>query len=290
MTTELVVRTIMFEPAKIEFNFDQLSTILDANLTKYAGLEFTEKTVGECKKTIAELRKGKTLLDTYRKDTKKQLTESVTEFENRIKELAAKFDAVINPLVEQSDQFEADRKERKRKEIQEIIDTLITQQGLNEKYADWMVIPLDYYNKGTSIKDIKVELTALATSLGVSQDKEAADVEIIKTKVELANAKNGVNLIETPYVNLLMHDVSITDIVEKINADAEELKRREEARKTAVFNKSFGEAIPIHKSAAAPVVDEETFTETFVITGTESQLQALEEFLEENELIWKIVE
>lgn len=283
MTTELVVRTITFEPAKIEFNFDQLSVILDETLVKYTGLEFTEKSAPECKKTIAELRKGKTLLDTYRKDTKKELTESVTAFENRIKELAAKFDAVINPLTEQADQFEADRKERKRKEIQEIIDALIVEQGLNEKFADWMVIPLDYYNKGTSIKDIKVELTALATSLGVSQDKEAADVEIIKTKVELANAKNGVNLLETPYVDLLMHEYSINDIVTKINADAEILKQREAVVKVET------PVAPNPNPPKYPVNDAEQFTEKYEVTGTEDQLNALDEFLKANGYTWQLL-
>jgi hypothetical protein len=282
MTTELQVRTITFEPAKIEFNFDQLSAILDESLVKYAGLEFTEKDVASCKKTIAELRKGKTMLDTYRKDTKKELTESVTAFENKIKELSIKFDAVINPLTEQHDQFESDRKERKRREIQEIIDALITEQGLNEKFADQLIIPDEYFNKGKSIKEIRTELTALATSVGITQDKEAADVEIIKTKVELANAKNSVNLLENPYVNLLMHEYTINDIVNKINADAETLKQREVLAKMPAETPK--------PSWSAPAEDETIYVELFQITGTESQLQALEDFLQENELTWKVIE
>lgn len=288
MTTELVVRTLSFEPAKIEFNFDQLSAILDENLKKYEGLEFTEKTAGDCKKTIAELRKGKRLLDTYRKDTKKELSVAITAFEDQCKELAAKFDAVIDPLTQQYEQFEHDRIQRKLREIEEIASNLIQEQGLRDKFADeLMAFPEEYFNKTKAMKDIKSELTARAESLGIAQDKEDADIQLIKTNVELANAKHqlAVGLVDTAYICLLEHE-SIDSIVEKINADAETLKQRESDLQQK-FEETEKELKP---TTPKPPAGEEQFVETYEIEGTEAQLDALEEFLETNSFTWKIVE
>lgn len=281
MSDLIQVQTTNLQPAVVEFNYDQIAAHLDGVLQRYKGLIFTEKEVGECKKTIAELRKGQKALDEFRKNTKRELTESITAFENQCKELYKKFDEVIDPLTEQHDQFEHNRRERKRSEIQSIIYILIQEQGLNEKFAAQMMIPEEYFNKGKDMKTIKAELTARAESLGIAQDKEAADVEIIKTKVELANAKHGVNLVETPYLNLLQHEYSIDVIVEKVNADAETLKQR-----------VVPSAVPAPKTVAAVIADDSDtiYVDRYEISGTEAQFEALDNFLRANGYEWKILD
>lgn len=273
--TEIQIQTSKLEPAVVEFNYDQIAEHLNGVLNRYKGLVFDEKSVSDCKKTIAELRKGKKSLDTFRKETKKRLTKSITEFEDQCKELSGRFDEVIEPLTDQYDQFEHDRKERKRKQIQDIIDALIAEQGLNEKFAAQLVIPDEYYNKGKSIKAIKSELTAQAETLGIAQDKEDADREVIKTKVELANAKHGVELMEGSYVRLLEHE-SIDSIVEQINADAEVAKQITHEK----------EPPPVTK----PSNTDEKYVETYEVTGTEEQLDALEKFLKDRDYEFSILD
>lgn len=277
---ELQVKTINFTPAVVEFNFDELSNVLDEQLAKYQGLEFTEKDVAECKKTITELNKGKKALDDYRKKTKKELTASVTEFENKCKELAAKFDSVIDPLKEQHDQFEEKRKDIKRMEIEGFIDHLIHVENLNDKYAAQLVIDDSYLTKSKTIKSIKEELTTKAEHLGIQQDKEDADQEVIKSHVALTNAKNGVNLPESVYIKLLdFKDVGTIKIL--IEADAEnEIKKPKEVVKEY-------KQVPLSE---APGLDEATFVERYEVTATESQLDALEEFMNREEIQWKVIE
>ena len=101
----LQIITHSFTPAKVDFNYNEIAARLDVVLDKYKGLVFTEETVADCKKTIAELRKGQKSLDDFRKETKKKLTLSVTEFENDCKVLYKKFDEVIDPLKEQADYY-----------------------------------------------------------------------------------------------------------------------------------------------------------------------------------------
>ncbi|MCM3396815.1 DUF1351 domain-containing protein [Oceanobacillus profundus] len=213
------MKTIELTPAVVEFNFDELSSVLDEQLSKYEGLEFTEKDAASCKKTITELNKGKKSLNDYRLKTKKELTVSVTEFENKCKELAGKFDQVINPLKEQHDQFEEERKEIKRLEIEGYIDHLIHIEGLNDKYAARLLVLESYLTKSKTIKSIKEELTVKAEHLGIAQDKYEADREIIKSHVELINTKENINLPESPFLSLLDHK-EVADIKAQIETAA----------------------------------------------------------------------
>ena len=304
------LRVIETKPAVVSFNYDEISLHLDSVLVKYQGLIFTESTASECKRTIAELRKGQKALDEFRLSTKKQLTESVTDFEKQCKKLFIKFDTVILPLTTQQDQFELDRREKKRVDIQSVIDVLISEHGLWEKYGLKLVIPEEYFNKGKTIKAIKTELSTFATSLKVQQDKEAQDEDLIKTKVELANAQYQLfenALFPEPYLRLLSHH-SVANIEVMITSDAEQIVEREkkaaEARiakqaemvkveevvqpepaKVPVYTPTpVFTAEPSYSPApiftAEPLRIKTVMTAVYEITGTEEQLSDLEAYLD----------
>lgn len=282
---ELQIRTNSFTPAKVDFNYKEVEVFLDEALKKYEGLVFTEETATDCNKTIAELRKGKRALDEFRKKTKKELTKSVTAFENQCKELNKKFDEVIDPLVEQADDFEKQRREEKRVKVQQIVDELVKEQGLNEKYAQMLVIEDQYLNKTKTLKSIREELTTTAETLGVQQDKEESDKELIKTKVELANAKYNVNLSETPYVRLLEYE-NVEDIEIKINLDAERESKVEPEPEPEPISDELIELVTMPE----PKEDEEIYMERYEVHGTDAQLDALEDFMKYQDLEWKIIE
>lgn len=274
---ELQVKTIDLTPAKVEFNFEELSAVLDDQLAKYEGLEFTEQDATACKKTITELNKGKKALDTYRKETKKELTVSVTRFENQCKELGKKFESVINPLKEQYDQFEEKRKEIKRMEIEGYIDHLIHIEGLNDKYASQLVVEESYLTKSKTIKSIKEELVVKAEHLGVQQDKEKADQEVIKSHVDLINLENGTDLLSITYISLLDHEIPVNEIKNQIERDA----------KIKVKNDQMKE-VPLSEEPGH--IEEDIFVETYHVEGTEGQLQKLEEYMSSQSLTWSVME
>lgn len=304
LPTSVALRIIETTPAVVKFNYEEMEANLDAVLGKYQGLTFTDSDAAECKKTIAELRKGQKALSEFRIKTKKELTESVTAFEKQCKKLHDKFETVINPLTTQNDQFELDRREKKRVEIQSIIDSLIIDHGLWETYAFKLTILEEYFNKGKSIKAIKTELSTLATSLKVQQDKKEQDEDLIKTKVELANAQH--QLIENAmspeqYLRLLTYNKSIAEIELLINSDAQQIVDREKkaaearAAKAADIPKvarTISSPCPAQMpSAGNPVptegpVEGEATTIIYRITGTDEQLTALEGYLDANDLTW----
>ena len=214
-------------PAVVTFNYDEIDAQLDVTLKKYDGLVFTEETLKECKKTLSELKKGQKSLSDFRIKTKKLLTEDITKFEGQCKKLSDKFDTVIDPISVQADAFEVTRKEDKRIAIQMIIDTLMDERSLEDKYSDQLVIIDGMLNKGPTIKSITADLTKEADVLLSQQNMEIANIELIKSKVELAIATYGVPLLDTQYVTMLEYS-NVTEITKLIMDDAEALKKRNE--------------------------------------------------------------
>ena len=312
LPTSVALRIIETTPAVVKFNYEEMEANLDAVLVKYQGLTFTDSDAAECKKTIAELRKGQKALSEFRLKTKKELTESVTDFEKQCKKLHDKFETVISPLTIQNDQFELDRRELKRVEIQNVIDSLIADHLLSDKYAAKLVILEEYFNKGKAIKAIAKELAALADTLSVQEDKEAQDIDLIKTKVQLANAEYQLfenALLPEPYLRLLEYNKSVAEIDLLINFDAQQIADREKkaaearAAKTAEIPKVIG---PVSSPGPAQIpsvgnpVSEDvppsrsTITATYEVTGTDDQLSELEAYMDaftmKNNFSWRIIE
>lgn len=302
------LRIIETTPAVVKFNYEEMEANLDAVLVKYQGLTFTDSDAAECKKTIAELRKGQKALSDFRIKTKKELTESVTDFEKQCKKLHDKFETVISPLTIQNDQFELDRREKKRAEIQTYIPLLVRDQGLDEKYSAQIVILEEYYNKGKTLKEIKKELYSIATSLKVQQDKEAQDIDLVKTKVQLANAQYQLtpprDLKPEQYLRLLDF-YPISRIEESITFDAQEAKKTYDAFDAIpeavempkaievihqeLRHKGFVEELAIGyqgECASAPIGNKTVMTAVYEVTGTEEQLTALEAYLDANNYSW----
>lgn len=223
---QITIQTIDFTPAIVKFNAEQISALLDLQLAKYQGLTFTEDSEKQAKTVIAELNKGKKMLDTYRKDTKAKLTASVTDFEDEIKKLSAKFDAVIGPLTEQTAKFEVDRKFKKRTDIESLIAALLIEHDLSEQFAAKLIYPEEYLNRTLSIKSITFDLQALAEQLRADQDRLANELQLIRGSVELANqAIPGFGFLDTTYTRLL-GPLNLSQVLARINEDVIAVKER----------------------------------------------------------------
>lgn len=223
----LQIVTHSLTPAKVIFNRNEIAFRLDLVLDKYKGLVFTEETVADCKKTMAELRKGQKSLDDFRKDTKKKLTLSVTEFENDCKTLYKKFDEVIDPLKEQSDFFETNRRENKKIEVEGIIVNLIEGYQLSEKYSKDLTATESFLIASISIKKVIEELERQARLLRDKQDEEELDRAFIIETVERSNQDNDLNLLSSAYIRLMAYS-DLRTIITEINEDSKRLVSRRE--------------------------------------------------------------
>ena len=303
---ELQIITNKIQPANVEFNYKAIDEQLDVVLKKYKGLVFTEDTATDCKKTIAELRKGQKAVDDFRKKTKKMLTQSVTDFEDDCKYLYKKFDTVIDPLKDQADKFEQQRKEEKRQKVEELIEDVKDKFSLNQKYGDKLVIEDKYLNASETMSKVKEQLYVQANDLREAQRKEQADIDLIKRSVENNNNTNDINLLEDNYLRLLAYEDAAT-IVAKIYEDsAKLLKAQEEERLRIAEQEAERKAkeeeerlLQEQYEMAADMAVEEAdrtvyveipdeselleeaplITKTFKVTGTPEQMKDLETFL-----------
>jgi hypothetical protein len=303
---ELQIITNKIQPAKVEFNYQDIDEKLDIVLKKYKGLVFTEDTVKDCKKTMAELRKGQKSLDEFRKKTKRILTESVTEFENDCKRLYKKFDDVIDPLKEQADFFEEQRREEKRQEVERLIEDVKEKFSLNEKYGSELTIDEKFLNASETISKVKEQLYVYANKLRSEQRQEEANISLIKSTVQSNNAINGINLLEDNYLRLLAYEESGT-IIAKIYEDTNKLvKAKEEERLRAAEQEAerktkeeeerlLQEQYEMAADMAVEEADKTVYvempeeselleeapliTKTFRVTGTPEQMKDLETFL-----------
>lgn len=269
------LKVIKNTPAEVNFNYEEISAHLDEVLQKYNGLVLTDDTVSDGKKVIADLRKGQKSLDEFRKNTKKELTAPVTDFENQCKELSKKFDEVINPITEQAEQFEIKRKHEKKIEVEKVIDEVRNLKGVE-------YLPLDekYLNKSTSLKSIKTDLIKVADNILLEQTNHKKNVALIEGKIDLANAKHNLNMLVKPYISMLDY-TDIDNILKLIEKDTLEL-----------VNKPKGELFPpfniksVEKPTVMPSLLDELYVETYEVEGTEDQLDALEAFMGLHNMKW----
>ena len=309
---ELQIITNKITPAKVEFNYKAIDEQLDVVLRRYKGLVFTEDTATDCKKTIAELRKGQKALDEFRKKTKRELTQSVTKFEDDCKYLYKKFDTVIDPLKDQADKFEQQRKEEKRQIVETMIEDVKEKFNLNQKYGNELVVEDKYLNASESISKIKEQLYINAEYLREQQRKEQADIDLIKKTVKNNNYTNDLNLLEDNYLRLLSYE-DAASIVAKIYEDSAKLLKAQEEERMRIAEQEaqkkakeeeeqrlLEQAEIVHDMAVEESdqtvyietpesfdisdfydlpTEIETITKTFRVTGTPEQMKDLEIFL-----------
>src|SRR5699024_2271626 len=192
--TELEIKTLELEPAKIEFNKQQIEDELKETLKKYEGLIFTEENTAEIRKVLAELRKGKTAADKFRLAKKKEAIAPVTEFENDIKSIVKMFDDVINPINDQLKEFEEKRRNEKRKELEKIINETVENVGLESKFSSQIDIDDQYLAKSFSLNQARETIEFVANNLLNEQKLEHMNKESIETYVKLKNSEHDMNL------------------------------------------------------------------------------------------------
>ena len=312
---ELQISTITLEPAKVEFNKEQVVNELKGILKKYENLVFTEENTTDIRKTLAELRKGRKTADDYRKDIKKQLTQPVTNFEKEMKEITALFDDVINPINEQLKAYEERRKEEKRQELQAFIDEVIEDLQLEKKFASQLVIEDSFLNKSASMTQTKESIEFKANNLLNEQKLEIMNRENIESFVKLQNAENSLNLSVVAYLSQLeykdIEEVKKT-IVDDVNKEIEhkekqlqeierkkeiehkekqlqEIERKAELEKEKIKQEIEFEQVEKHEETFRTIDDLpfgniEEKTTSYTVYVTDKQRDLLIEFLTNNDI------
>lgn len=240
----------------VEFNKEDLRVFLEQQLEKYKNLVVTVDTEKDCKKAKAELGKLETAIETFRKDTKKQLSEPIAQFESDCKELVTLIQEVKKPIDTQLKEIEEHRRAEKEAAIREEIEKIVIEYELDEKHSAQIDIKESWLNKTTSMSKITTEIKNLAETLKIAQMSVIRHQEIIKATCEMHNARLKTPLDATGWIELLAKGEEVQSIVEKIHAEG---KRRlaaeiEEEEKEAQEILNAPEPTPIvHEEPSKPV-------------------------------------
>lgn len=258
---ELAETTISVEMETPEIkitNKEKLDALVDAVVKKYSGIVVTEDTLKECKKTLTELRKLSKELNAKRLEKQRQYETPVKEFKAQIDAYINQINDVISDIKQGTDEFEEKRKAEKQEAIQNLINEMAGNYGVDPETIE---IDKKWLNKSTTMKKITEEI---ANKMKEKQRLDD-DWKIIK---KYAQDKGMLADHYQTYIGVF----SAFEIEKMIDEDAD--KKAEQERNQAeelMFAKAVDEETGEIKQAIQQV--------TFTIKGTEEQLNQVAAYL-----------
>lgn len=261
MTNELTETTINveMETPKIKItNKEKLDALVEAVVNKYSEIIVTEDTLPECKETLAELRKLNKELNAKRLEKQREYEAPVKEFKSQIDAYINQINDVISDIKQGTDEFEEKRKAEKQTVIQNLINEMAGNYGVDPETIE---IDKKWLNKSTTMKKITEEI---ANKMKEKQRLDD-DWKIIK---KYAQDKGMLADHYQTYIGVF----SAFEIEKMIDEDAD--KKAEQDRNQAeelMFAKAVDEETGEIKQAIQQV--------TFTIKGTEEQLNQVAAYL-----------
>lgn len=249
-----------FTKNEIQDNFDEVKSNLQAQLSAYKDIAFTEDTKKDAKDTVAQLRKDKKALQDKIKAVKVEYMKPFEEFNSKAMELIGLYDEPINYINEQVAEFEEKRKAEKREQLQAIYYELVPE-------AEWQeVIPLTkianpkWENATATVKSIKEEImqykenakTAYIAIKAMASDKEAEALEMYKRTLNLNECMDYLNRYEQQKKEVLERER------EREQREAEERIRRDERERIEQEKKTADAIAEAQEQGAQSVVEQLT--------------------------------
>lgn len=212
-------------------SFDYAGLVAWANgfVSKYKGLVVTEDQIPEIRDIMAEINKAKINLDNARKETVKELSAPLKDFEGKIKQVNAIFDETYRFLGDQVQHFVEQEREAKRKLVLDMIAEEITARQ-NEIEPFDIPVQDKWLNKSTSQKavreaiqgiiDQRIESDRLRRQAVQARQERAAAIE---QAVKAANAENGINMPVHKFMDTMSADpdTDFSTVCDRIKKAAE---------------------------------------------------------------------
>ena len=171
---ELITRQ---EPGLVEFyNFEDLKTILEAELVRYQNIAYSEDDLKEAKADKKKLQDLKKAIDEKRKEIKKIYMQPYEIVDAQTKELIALIDAPLKAIGTYLDSAKEAEKEQKRQEIRAFYDREATPLG---ELADTLFESPSFWNPRWDLKSTKAK--AWQDEIRAKIAQAAADVSSLQS-------------------------------------------------------------------------------------------------------------
>lgn len=289
----------------INVNFEEVKKDLQEQLEQYKSLVVTEESLSLCKtnqKALAGL-KGK--VDTYRKDIKKTMSEPITVFESKCKELVSLIESAERPLKEGIKVFDDKKREEKKNIALNIISEIVIKHGISPKYANQLTVLDKYTNLTAKESEVMEDVEQRAFILLCEQKKELELLELIQDAIDTANKRIKRQLTLSEFQGYIDNGMSTKDVIQAINANADRIYEAEnpppvidtpEPEQSKPIEQFVLKSEPIERQNVqpAPVIEQHfqttdlTWVVTIKITATTSQFALLKQFLLENKITYGV--
>lgn len=293
---EMINVPVNIEP--VSFNYEEAKERLTEMLEPYKKLVVTEDNYKLCKEKKDEVgRIGKELDDT-RKAIKKAYEKPLKDFEADIKRLVLMTEKVKKDITSQLNVFDDRRRAEKKQVAESIMDEVIAEYELNEKYAGQVEFKKSYMNLTAKEADVRTDVEAQCMALRQQQDNEESIKKTIVNAVEAQNKGIVAKLVPDVYISLI-GKMPTDEIIDRILKRGEEIWKME---KEAEKKKASQEDVTQQESEEKPKVEEQVqkqekvpvnvsndiYKVTFVVTGSEEQQKSVSRFLKENGISYSV--
>lgn len=288
--------TVLVEQSgEIKFsNFEEIKANLTEKMEEYRTAVFTDESIPDAKKYVANLRKLSAAVDSRRKEVKAAYLQPYQEFEAKVKELTALINEPILFINGQVKDFE----ERQRAEKKEKIVDLYKEIAADvEQY-----IPLDriyepkWENKSVKLSGIRKEIESYADSARqavqtlTSMNSEAFDraIAVYKGTLNLSEAIQVITQFELQKAEILrkeqerkqQEEIERVKREERARAAEEERIKQEERNKVLAEQESKKEAEKEAMSIQQEHAGEKVVKAQYIITGFASEFGQVEMYLD----------
>lgn len=276
----------------IKINYEDLKNELDKSLEEYKGLVVTDDTLSGCKKAQKELASLRTMVDTYRKDKKKELSAPITVFENQCKELVKMIEAVEAPIKDGIKVFDDMKREEKKAVAEQIIEEVANNIGLNDKYKKQLTVIDKYMNLTTTKKAVQEDVETRAFALKVEQDREEERLSIINSVIDSENKRINTKLDISQFQSLINIGRSTSEIIEEVKNRASLIYEAENKPKETPVETKFEEPEEPEKPTDEPKKEDvqKMFTATFKVVGSADELRSVSGFLKTHDITYEVLE
>lgn len=160
---EVITDLAVLNPQHIETNFETVDAYLTEAMEPYTQMVVTEDSIGDAKKTLAQLRKLKDGINAQKIAVKREWMKPYTEYEDKAKQLMARVEAGISNIDGQVKDYDARRKEQKLQDLKDYFDQEASRYRV-EEYLDWNLIRNPKWaNASFSVEDAESEISGIIT-------------------------------------------------------------------------------------------------------------------------------
>ena len=279
---------------EIQWNNEELKAEISKKMQEYKTLVFTEEEIKDAKKDRANLNKLKNSFEDERKRIKKLCMDPYNRFESQVKEITSLIEEPIRLIDSQIKEVEQQKKEQKRKEVEELFGSIGFQLFVTlDKIWDekWL-------NATVSLSKIEEQMKSCMYQIG-------EDVATIQRLPEFSFEAMEVYKSTLNLSMAIQEGQRLSDIQKRKKEHEEALERKKAEEETRMPDfvpentSEFVDTSPVSdanaiergdESSSREVSPEELIQLDFRVWGTKEQLMALRNYMKENGLKFGKVE